>query len=435
MVPAPRPTPWLSFDGASVKAAQDPPLLPSSGGLLRRLQHLRDMVVWRPPLQATLASTQDLHQAARQFLPKMVMDYVDGGTDAEETLRRNEDAFRSVHFRPRVLSDVRGAGTSTTLLGRELPMPVLLGPAGLVRLVRREGDLAVARAASQAGAVYVLSTASGYTIEEVRSVSGGPLWFQLYLSEDKGECQGLLSRALNSGYEALVLTIDTPNSGNRLRDGRNGFSIPPRVPVKKGIGTLAHPGWLREIIAEPQIGLRNFASSPAPPGRSPVGLSNHRVNNPSLTWQDVDWLREHWPKPLLVKGVMSGDVAKELMSRGADGVVVSNHGGRQLDGLSSALEALVEVRAALGAGAVVLVDGGVRSGVDVAKALALGATAVAVVRPWVWGLAAAGQAGVEACLEIFQRELLRTMQLLGATNVGELDQSFIELEWGKGASA
>jgi isopentenyl diphosphate isomerase/L-lactate dehydrogenase-like FMN-dependent dehydrogenase len=394
--------------------------------VFRRVLDVGQMLQWRRPAGRTPECIADLREGCRRFVPKMVFDYVEGGAGTEGTLRSNVEAFDWVNFRPRAFVDVDQVDTTAFVSGERLTLPVVLGPAGLVRLVRKEGELAAAKAAGRAGTVFVTSTASGHTVEEVRAASTGSLWFQLYIGRDRELSRSLVRRAESAGCATLVLTIDTPVTGNRLRDLRNGFSVPPRIPVSRGIEALAHLRWMREILAEPEIGLRNFPPRP----KSPVGLSNDWVNNPTLSWADVAWVRDAWRRRLLVKGVMTGELAKELVQQGVDGIVVSNHGGRQLDGLGSSLSALPEVRDAVGDNVDVLMDGGIRSGADVVKALALGANAVMVARPWVWGLGAGGEDGVSACLEIFRGEVERTLKLLGAPSVAHLDPSYLSIAGG-----
>ena len=370
----------------------------------------------------------DLQRLASRRLPRMVAGFVDGGADAETTLRANEERFADVTFRPRSLVDVSGIDHSVEVFGRTYANPVMLAPAGLAKLVHPEGELAAARAAAAADAVLVLSTASSYTVEEVAVAGGGPRWFQLYLWKSKEVVEALVDRAAASGYEALVLTIDVPTVGKRVRDLRNGMTIPPKIGVATALDALRRPRWLGRFVRDRDITFANLRG--ISDGDDAVALATYVDQNlidPSAGWEDLRWLRKLWQGPLLVKGVLTNDDAVRAVDAGADGVIVSNHGGRQLDGAPAAIQALPGVVAAVGEETVVLLDGGVRRGQDVVKSVALGATAVLVGRPWFWGLAVAGAVGVARMLEMLVTEIDRTLALLGVSKLAAVDRTMVDV--------
>lgn len=403
-------------------------------GAIQRMQRILRMVDWdvRNTVQPEPVTVADLRAQARKRLPRMVFDFVDGAADREQTLRANTEDFARVLFRPKTFTDVSDVDIATEVLGTRLPAPVILGPAGLPRLVRRDAELALARAAHDFGTVFTLSTASSYTIEEAADASGGGVrWFQLYLGHDRAETENLVRRADRAGYGTLVVTADVPVNGQRLRDAHNGMSIPPKVTLRSGIDSIRHLRWLLDIVSDPAVGFRNFDDRMADPTLSHAGLVNQRLTSPGSTWADLDWIRDLWPGKLLIKGILDGETAREAIRHGADGVVVSNHGGRQLDSVRSSISSLVEVRSAIPPEGTLLIDGGVRSGADIAKALALGADAVLIGRPWVWALAADGQRGVAACLRILAEDLVRTLRLLGVQSVRDLGTDVVRIppEW------
>jgi isopentenyl diphosphate isomerase/L-lactate dehydrogenase-like FMN-dependent dehydrogenase len=400
------------------------PLRAAARPAVTRLRRIGDFVDWSP--RAALRSTApvsvaDLRLAARRRLPRMIFDHVDGGAGQEVTLRANVTDLRRVKLRPQILTPVEDIDLAVRICGQSVTLPVLLGPTGLARMSHRGGELAAARAAAHAGTIFVVSTASSYSLEEIAAVTSGPLWFQLYLGRDRQGVRDLLRRVHDAGYSALVLTVDVPTGGQRLRDLRNGLSIPPRVTLRQAAETLLHPGWLADILQDPPVGFANF--------RSPSGASlaqreySERLSSPNATWDDLRELRALWPGKLLVKGVLTASAAQQAVELGVDGLIVSNHGGRQLDGVESGIAALVRIRSAVGDAAELLLDGGIRTGVDVVKALAAGAHGVLIGRPWVWGLAARGQPGVELCLELFREDIERTMRLLGTPSVSAISSS------------
>jgi L-lactate dehydrogenase (cytochrome) len=360
----------------------------------------------------------------------MAFDFIDGGSDQELTLQRNLDAFRRLTFRPRHLVDVTERSLSRTVLGHEIELPVLIAPTGMARIAHRAGDLAGARAAGDAGTIFTLSTMSSHTLEEVRAAAPGPLWFQLYLWPQRDVVETLVARAQAAGYSALVVTVDVPVAGNRLRDVRNGFSFPPRLRASTAADLLRHPRWLAGVPSA-----MTFANVADQVGDGPgkaleyARLVNRLLANPGADWSMLAWLRDRWSGPLLIKGTLTREDARLALEHGVDGIVVSNHGGRQLDGAPASLDALGEVVDEVGDRAEVLLDGGVRHGSDVAKALALGARAVLIGRPWLFGLAIAGQDGVALVLEILRQELDRTLALSGRASVDALGPDLIGPPW------
>lgn len=364
----------------------------------------------------------EVRAVARRRLPAAVFDTIDGGADDELTLRRNEAAFQELLLRPRPLVDVTTRSTATEVLGQPVSLPVLLAPTGGGRVAHRHAELAVAAAAAAVGTVHVQSTVTSYALEDVAAAAGGRAWYQLYLPEDRSRTAPMVQRVADAGYRALVLTVDTPVFGGRERDRRNGFSLPLRVGARLAVGTATHPRW---ALDQARGGL------PGAGRRLPVRATVEQIRaSPSpVTWADLARVRALWPGPLLVKGVLDGEQCDRLLAEGIDGLVVSNHGGRQLDGVRATVEALPEVVAAAGGRVPVLLDGGVRRGTDVLKALALGATAVLIGRPYLYGLAAGGQAGVEKVLELLRAELDRAMALTGCTSVADVDRRLLD---GKG---
>ena len=365
-------------------------------------------------------SVDEMRVRARRRLPRPVFDFIDGGAEDERTLRANVDDLAAIGLRPHALVDVSSRDQSTTVLGEPVPSPVLMSPCGLARLAHRDGEVAAARAAADFGTVFTLSTASSHSIEQVAAVGPGRRWFQLYVWTERAATQRLVERAAEAGYQALCFTIDVPLSGQRERDLRHGMTIPPR-PAPRSLGHWArHPRWVKQALLGDPITFGNFTVAAGDNGATALGTYVNSQLNPSMNWEDLVWLRELWDGPLVVKGVMSGEAARRAVELGADAVVVSNHGGRQLDGLPSSIAVLPEVVAAVGPDAEVYLDGGVRRGTDVVKALALGATACMVGRPWMYGLAAGGEAGVSRTLELLHGEIDRAMALLGVAQVSDI---------------
>ncbi len=318
---------------------------------------------------------------------------------------------------------------STTLLGHKLSVPVVLGPVGLAGLLAPNGEILAAKAAANKGALFTLSTMSVCSIEEVAAAAPRPLWFQLYVWKDRGITRSLVERARAAGYDALCVTVDVPDMGNRERDVRNGFMVPPRPTLSNVLDFLSHLGWVLRMTRSKRATFGNFVSTPALARKDAVSVAGFtsRQFDPSLTWADLDWLRETWNGPLVVKGITTAEDAVRAVEHGAQAIVVSNHGGRQLDGLPAAIDVLPEIADAVRGRAELILDGGIRRGSDVVKAIALGARACMLGRPYLYGLAAAGQQGVELALEILRREIERTLVLVGCPRLEQLDASYVRV--------
>jgi isopentenyl diphosphate isomerase/L-lactate dehydrogenase-like FMN-dependent dehydrogenase len=325
-----------------------------------------------------------------------------------------------------VLVDVAERPQAVTVLGRELALPVVLGPTGLMRMVAHEGERAAAVAAERAGTVSVTSSGSSVSFEDVAASVARPQWFQLYPWGDRRSIGSLIGRARDCGYEAMVVTVDVPVTGAREKDLRNGLTVPPRVNARTGWDLVRHPRWLAGLVAHPRPTFANFtAMAPASRGTSGLAAYTNGLLNPGHTWRDLEWMIGRFDGPVMLKGVMTAEDARRAVEVGCGAIAVSNHGGRQADAVPAAVEVLPEVVAEVGAEADVLLDGGVRRGADVVKALALGAKACLVGRPWVYGLAAGGTAGVERALEILRDEIDRTLALIGRPGVACVDASAV----------
>lgn len=366
-------------------------------------------------------SVDAMRLLARAALPRPVFDFADGGAETEATLRRNESAFDKVDLMPQPLRGAAARDLSVTLFGKRLSLPVIVGPTGLAGLFWPDGERCGARAAQQAGTAFCLSHGSVCTLEALAETGMSPRWMQVFIFRDRGFTRELVERAAAANYDALVLTIDNQFLGSRERDIRNGFSIPPRLDLRNMAGMAGKLGWLWRMRRElPRITFGNYvkpgesAEIRKLAGRMPTLL------DPAMSWEDVDALRRQWKGPLILKGVLSPDEAAMAARRGVDGVIVSNHGGRQLDGAVASFDVLPRIRDALPESMELLVDGGVRRGADVVKALALGARACLIGRPQLWGLAVAGEAGVAHVLDIYRREIDRVMGLCGITRIADI---------------
>lgn len=380
--------------------------------------------------QSRVVNIDDLRSLARRRLPKVVFDYLDGGADGEVTLQENCRAFGAVTFRPRQGIPVSKCDLGTRVLGWDISFPALLAPIGYSRLMHPGGEVAAARAAGAAGIAYILSTISGHRLEDVKAGSSGPVCYQLYLIGGRGAAEPAIERARAAGFSALVITVDTAVSGMRERDFHNGmkelltggpFDQIPFLPQ-----LLARPGWLASFFRDGGIPkLPNIVI----PGQGPMPLIdvNAALSQSAFTWQDLKWIRKVWPGPIVIKGVLTGDDARRSIDEGATAIVVSNHGGRQLDSVSPALQALPEVVAAVNGRIEVLVDGGVRRGSDIVKAICLGARAVLIGRAYAYGLGAAGGPGVTRALEILRADVERTLKLLGCSSIATLDRSYVDV--------
>lgn len=370
----------------------------------------------------------DLRRMARARLPRVVFDYLDGGAEDERTLRDNVRAFRRWNFRPRHGVKIPSLDLSVTVMGQKLAWPALAAPIGYSGLMHRDGETGVGRAAARAGIASVLSTISGTRLEDV-AATGVPLFMQIYLLGGREAGEATIARAQDAGVKGLFLTIDTPVGGLRERDVRNGLAqLLGRDPFAKARylpDILAHPGWL----ADYWMGARmSHLPNVVIPGRGPLPLIDvaSALQRSVVSWDDVPWIRAQWKGPIAIKGVLTAQDAHSAIEAGADAVVVSNHGGRQLDGVAAGLDALPEVVAAVGGQCEVLMDGGIRRGADIAKALALGARAVLLGRGTAYGLAAGGEKGVDRALAIFQADLARSIMLLGCASVAQLGQAHLE---------
>jgi L-lactate dehydrogenase (cytochrome) len=373
---------------------------------------------------------QDFRPLAKKRLPKSVFDYLDGGAEGEVTLRENCRVFDDITFRPRHAVALDQCALCTTVLGFNLSLPFLLAPVGYSRLMHPGGEVAAARAAGKAGTAYILSTISGHKLENVKAGSTGPVFYQLYLMGGRGAAEGAIERARVAGFSALVVTIDTPVAGIRERDYRNGMKelisggVLQKIPYLPQI--LSRPAWLTNYLLDGGLpGLPNVIV----PGKGQLPLVdiNAALAESAVTWADLRWIREAWRGPIVVKGVLTGDDARHAIDEGAAAISVSNHGGRQLDGVQASLRALPEVVKAANGQVEVLMDGGIRRGTDIVKALCLGARAVLCGRAYAYGLAAAGEAGVDRAIEILRVDLDRTLRLLGCSSVAELDRSYVNV--------
>jgi isopentenyl diphosphate isomerase/L-lactate dehydrogenase-like FMN-dependent dehydrogenase len=384
----------------------------------------------RPVASPHVVNISDLRKGAKRRLPKVVFDYLDGGAEGEVTLRENCRIFDDVTFRPRHAVSHPDCDLRTTVLGHEISVPFMLAPVGYSRLMHPGGEVAAANAAGKAGTGYILSTISGHKLENVKAGSTGPVFYQLYLMGGRAAAEASIERARRAGFAGLFLTIDTPVSGIRERDPRNGMKelLNPGLFRKLPFAGqfLTHPGWLSSFLRDGGVPpLENVVL----PGKGPMPLTDiaNALAASTATWKDLTWIREVWNGPIVVKGVLTGDDGRRAVDEGAAAIVVSNHGGRQLDCVSSSLRALPEVVAAVNGRIEVLMDGGVRRGTDIVKALCLGARAVLCGRAYAYGLAAAGEAGVTRAIEILREDIKRTLVLLGCPGIANLDSSYVRM--------
>lgn len=373
-------------------------------------------------------SIEDLRLSAQRRLPRAIFDFFDGGAEDEVTLRDNVAAYQRMRLVPRVLTDVSAIDTSTLILGQRAALPLAIAPTGAVGFGRRGGDIAIARAAVAAGIPYTLSSTATASIEQIANAAPGRLWFQAYILRNKPFLEALIARARAADYEALVITVDLPVGGKRERDFRNDFSVPFRFTPRNLLDFARRPGWLWDIVRygmpvmENLVGLETQATS-----STAIASSVGRNYDPAFNWDSLQKIRDHWPRKLIVKGILGPVDAVRAAAMGCDAVVVSNHGGRQLDGAVATFDALPGVVQALNGRIPVLLDGGVRRGSDIFKALAMGAQGVMLGRATLYGAAAAGEAGASRALVILKDELVRTMQLCGVRSAGETDASVV---WG-----
>jgi L-lactate dehydrogenase (cytochrome) len=375
-----------------------------------------------------VVNIKDLRRLARRRCPDAVFDYLDGAADDEVTLRDSERVYREVIFKPRFAVATPSCDLGVTVLGHKLDVPFLLGPIGYSRLMHPRGELAASAAAGRHGTGYILSTLSGHKLEDVKAQSPGPTFFQLYLAGGRKAAEGGIARAKAAGYKALFVTIDTPVAGNRERDARNGMkalmgkNLFAKIPYLPNL--LSHPRWLAAFIADGMVG-------PFPnvviPGSGPLAAIDvaAALESAQVSWTDLKWIREVWDGPIVMKGVMTVDDAKRSIDHGAQGIVVSTHAGRQLDCVAGSLRVLPGIVEAVGDKIEVLFDGGIRRGSDVVKAIGLGAKAVLLGRGYAYGMAAAGDAGIERAIEIFRADIIRTLKLLGCSSISQVDSSYV----------
>jgi L-lactate dehydrogenase (cytochrome) len=367
-------------------------------------------------------NVEDLRKIARRKLPAPMFNYIDGGADDETNVRGNTHAFDSARLVPEYLIDVKSIDTSTRVLGREISMPLFLAPTGMTRLFHHDGETAVSKAAAAAGTYYSLSTVGSTRIEDVASVCDGPKCFQIYVMKDRGLTREFIQRCKDANYDSLALTVDLPVAGNRERELRYGFTMPPKFNLAGLAGFAARPAWVYRTLTHPKAILANVAHK-IPEGSSQnTSLMEYVASqfDPSVTWKDLEWMISEWGGPFAIKGILSASDARKAVDCGVSAIMVSNHGGRQLDGTLSAFDALDAIVDEVGGECEIICDGGIRRGTHVIKALARGATACSMGRPYLFGLAAAGQAGVTKVLDLLRAEIERDMKLIGCRSIAEI---------------
>ena len=374
-----------------------------------------------------IASIDDLRILARRRVPKAFFEYADSGSYGEYTLRANRTDLEAIKLRQRVLVDVSKRSLGTTILGRKIAAPLILAPIGLCGMQHGDGEILSARAANAAGIPFTLSTMSICSIEQVAEATDKPFWFQLYVIRDRGFSKQLMDRAIAAKVDTLVLTVDLQVLGQRHRDVRNGMTVPPEFRVKNVLDIATKPAWLWSVIKGKSKTFGNISGHV--PGMENVNSLAKWTNDqfdPGLSWKDVEWIKKYWPGKLIIKGILDVDDAKMAVTLGADAIVVSNHGGRQLDGASSSIAMLPRVADAVGDEIEVLFDGGIRNGADIMRAIALGARACMIGRSYIYGLGAGGQAGVAKAIDILEKELSVTMALTGVSKIADIDGRVLE---------
>lgn len=370
---------------------------------------------------------EDLRKIARKKLPAPLFNYIDGGSDDESNVRGNSHAYDAVKLVPEYLVDVAKIDLSTKVLGREISMPLFLGPTGMTRLFHHDGETAVSKAAAAAGTYYSLSTVGATSIEDVAAACSGPKCFQIYVMKDRGLTHEFIQRCKDANYDSLMLTVDIPVASYRERELRYGFTLPPKLNLAGMLGFAAKPGWVYNALTHPQTKLANVAHK-IPEGSSKSSSLMEYIANqfdPSVTWKDLEWMIAEWGGPFVIKGILSPADARKAVDAGVTAISVSNHGGRQLDGTLSAFEALGPMVDEVGGECEIICDGGIRRGTHVLKALARGATACSIGRPYLYGLAAGGEAGVARALQLLRDEIERDMGLLGCRSIDEIGSKHI----------
>lgn len=373
-----------------------------------------------------ISSPDDYREAARRRLPPFLFHYIDGGAYAEQTLARNVEDWRAIALRQRVLQDMSALSLETRLFDEALRLPIVLAPVGLTGTYARRGEVQAARAAASRGVPFTLSTVSVCAMEEVAPMIDRPLWFQLYVLKDRGFMKSVLERAKAAGVKTLVFTVDMPTPGARYRDAHSGMSG-PNGPLRRMIQAMTHPAWAWDVGL--RGGPHDLGNVSTYLGK-PTGLADYigwlSANfDPSISWKDLQWIRDYWDGPMIIKGVLDPEDARAAVRFGADGIVVSNHGGRQLDGVLSSARALPAIAGAVQGDIRILVDSGVRNGLDVVRAIALGADVVMLGRAFVYALAAQGERGVAQLLDLFEKEMRVAMTLTGAKSLSEIDRSLL----------
>lgn len=376
---------------------------------------------------ARVTSVAQFRERARRRIPKVMFDYIDGAAEDEVTAHRNRTVFDSVELVPRSLVDVANVHQATSVLGENIDLPVVLGPTGMTRLFHHHGEKGAAAAAARAGTAYGLSSLGSTTIEDVAAAAAGPKWFQIYVWRDRALVRELIERCREARFQALCLTVDVAAAGKRERDIRNGMTVPPRLSAKTVLDGLLHPAWTWHWLTGEPLEPANVARAAAEAVGEGGSLLQFvdRQFDPSVTWDDAQWMMEQWGGSFVIKGILSPDDARRAVEVGADAIVVSNHGGRQLDHTPATLEVLPEIVNAVDGRAEVYLDSGVRRGTDVIKALALGARACLIGRPYLYALAADGEAGVSRLMEIFRDEIRRSLALLGCPSVQDLSRDYL----------
>lgn len=368
-------------------------------------------------------NVSDFRKVAKEKIPLMAFDYIDGAADDEVTMARSSSAFNDYALCSAILNDVSKIDLATTVMGTKIDMPLIISPTAQARIFHHTGENSLAKAAAKFGTIYTLSSISSVSIEDIAKVSGGPKWFQVYVMNDRQILKDYLKKCKAGGYEAICLTVDVPLTGNRERDIVNGTGIPPKFSVRNVLNVLSKPRWLWNRLSKSKVTMSNLAQYIEGDDAKTLAKFSDMQLAKDVSWEDALWLKKEWGGKMAIKGVMRADDAKRIAEAGFDAVIVSNHGGRQLDQVAAPIEVLSEIVEAVDGRCEVILDGGIRRGTDVLKALAMGATACMTGRPFLYGLAAEGQAGVERALEIFKDELKLDMMLLGRKDIKSIQSS------------